>query len=106
VRKLESSDGIVALLLMMMMCSREGRTGEGDSSDNEGTRCLMRGICERWFSFGVVINNFVSRVSPILKSELTNFLQSKFKFLFLVSRIDHCQYCSNLSSGKERLKMR
>jgi hypothetical protein len=59
-RKSESSEGIEPELLIMMTCVNEGRTDDGEDSVNEGTICFNKGICERAFNFGVVMNTFVS----------------------------------------------
>jgi len=57
--KLERSFGIMPQLLMIMICSNEGRTGDGDDNINDGTRCFSKGICDRLFSPGVVMNILV-----------------------------------------------
>lgn len=60
-RKLERSFGIVPQLLMRIICSNEGRTGDGDDNINDGARCFSKGICDRPFSPGVVMNILVSK---------------------------------------------
>jgi hypothetical protein len=67
-RKLESSCGIVPELLIMMRCVRDGRIGEGEDNDIEGTRCFRRGICDRTPSLGVVRKILVSSVKQTMNS--------------------------------------
>lgn len=58
-RKAESSEGIEPELRMIMTCFSDGRTGDGDERASDGTICFNRGMCDRAFKFGVVINTFV-----------------------------------------------
>jgi hypothetical protein len=58
--KLESSEGMVPELLMMIMCSNDGTIGEGDERFSDGERCWSNGKYERLFNLGVVINTFTA----------------------------------------------
>jgi len=58
-RNFDSSFGMPSPLSMIMMCVREGRTGEEDDKSNDGTRCCINGRFDRAFNFGVVIKILV-----------------------------------------------
>ena len=58
-RNKQSSEGIDPELLMIMTCCNEGTTDEGVERDNEGKICFNKGIWDRVFNFGVVMNIFV-----------------------------------------------
>lgn len=47
VRNLESSEGIVPELFMMIICCRDGRTDEGEDNDIDGTRYSSNEIWDR-----------------------------------------------------------
>jgi hypothetical protein len=63
-RNLDSSPGILPELLMMITCSNEGKTVDGDDNVNDGTICFRSGMCDRELSLGMVMNTFVSKSQP------------------------------------------
>jgi hypothetical protein len=87
-KKLESSGGIVPSLLIMMTCVKDGRI-DGDANDNDGTRCLNNGMCEREFNFGTVMNIFAPKQMSTFTKEggSTNCSQCKFKFFLFIGWI-------------------